>query len=224
MHWPEKNRRGDSVDVAPFLLQLMGELEKVEAPDIKVWTTLVDKLSRSARSDDSLWPHVRRAMQIVFEIYQPSVPSKKLLRIGLESSISAGDARLASDIVQKEVAKCQRFSQREAGNDPSLLYESNAQVWGKTEDSYEENLLQAPGPAPIPLPVFRKALETSLRSKDAESATSIVESFAEIESAYPLAAQGDIYGLALLCYVIAGEADKAQDILFSMIERNMHPR
>lgn len=76
----------------------------------------------------------------------------------------------------------------------------------------------------IPQGVFRRGLQICIRAGDTESATAMLESFNCIKDSYPVKVQSDIFGLALLCYAKAGQADDAKEILFAMIETEMDPR
>jgi hypothetical protein len=197
--WPRRSRRGDSIDVAPFLLRIMDTLERRLAnrqkPALFVWSTLIDQLSRSADSNSSLWASVDKALRTVLEAYPFSSLDTNVLRNCLQTSESTADAGLLANLIQKNV---------------SIQAQSN------NRDEV--------GPSPIPHQAFRKSLEICLRSGDVESANTILDSFNRISGAYPVGVQTQIHALALLCHARAGDAGRAKEILFTMTTQKMQPR
>jgi hypothetical protein len=233
-----RTRRGDSIDVAPLLLQIFdvidSKLADGEKPGLPVWSTLIDKLSRAAQSDSSLWPYINRAIRTMFDAYPAYSPSMNLLRIGLEASASTTDAGLASEIMRREVEKLGLPSSAGTVKPVGDILPNETDSWGENESIIADQL-EKPGsnnhkgqhdmgPAPIPHQAFRKSLEISLLSSDTKSAASILESFNLIRVAYPVAAQADLYALALLCHARAGDAGNAKNILLTMMKGDMQPR
>jgi hypothetical protein len=211
--WPRRSRRGDSIDVAPFLFRILATLERRLAnrqkPALYVWSTLIDQLSRSADSDSSLWASVDKALRTVLEAYPTSSLDTNLLRNCLQTSESTGNAGLLANLIQRNVAK------------QILVSPPNADIAsGPTQSNNRDEI----GPSPIPHQAFQKSLEICLRSGDVESANTILDSFNRISGVYPVGVQTQIHALALLCHARAGDAETAKDILFTMTTQKMQPR
>eukprot|EP00980_Cylindrotheca_fusiformis_P028100 scaffold22580_cov210-Cylindrotheca_fusiformis.AAC.7 len=210
-HWPMRSRRGDLIDTAPLLRKILYTLEGIsnglEKPDGHVWTTLINRFSRQAKSGNSHWKDVIQAVNSFLTLYPDIAPSPILLRQGLD----AGEAMLNASVIARIIDQQLRLQEQKKEFPHSIV-----------ENSHEsENGGEIPS---IPQGVFRRGLQICIRSGDTKSATRLFRSFKTIKEYYPIQVQADMFGLALLCFTGAGLVENAKEVFFDMIETGMEPR
>jgi hypothetical protein len=164
---------------------------------MSVWTKLVEEMRVCTKSDSSMWRQINRAITTILDSYSQSHLNRKLVLFGLEGSTFCEDARLASAIIRRVT----RSSRREPNH-----FESNN------------------SPKDIPYQSVVSALKTCLRTLDAKSAESIIESIKDLGDPYPIGPKSELYGLLLLTHARVGDANGALTDLNIMIEEGMKPR
>lgn len=232
--WPMRGPRGHFIDIAPLFGKILDVMDRKlmqgKPPGLSVWSTFVDRLSRSARSDNSLWPSVNGTFTTMLKAYPFSAPDAKLLDIGLEIAESTADTSLAAEIIRRVVANSRTIGINEmsegllaVSSDSSENAPSSGQPEGSDSDIEPTTRYKA-NHQPVPHQAFRKALNLCLRLGDSECAASILEHFEGLSDSYPLERQADLYGLVLLCYSKLDDFEKAKEVLFTMLEKKMEPK
>jgi hypothetical protein len=210
--WPRRTRRGDAIDTVPVLMELVKIVEQgIEGtklkPAVPVWLALVDRLAGVAETDESIWPHVNHVIRKMHDAHPDHPVGQDLLRIGVLASNFTSDAELGSTLIQKAVDKYVSSIRTDDG-EPTIYIDEYGQ---KAQSS-------------VPHRFFRHSLETCLRWGDPASAKRILESFEQIEDAYPIGVQAEIQALGVLFHTRLGEPDVAKEIVSSMVGKGMKPR
>jgi hypothetical protein len=231
-NWPLRSRRGDLIDTAPLLVKILAALENRsrgdEKPEQHIWTTLIGRLARQAKTYGSHWKDVNRALRTFLSLYPGVVPNPTLLKLCLDAGEAVGDASIVDLVIQNEV---ERQSKVQTLPLEEMSFRSEEISWDQVSDSQEvesntetkKEGIQSQV-ASIPQGVFRRGLQICLRNGDAKSATSILSSFDSMIEVYPKKVQSEIFGLTLLCHTTAGRAEDAKNALLQMAEQNMEPR
>jgi pentatricopeptide repeat protein len=200
------------IDTAPLLLRILYTLEDRakddEKPEPNVWTALIHRLSKNAKSGNSQWKDVNQAIYSFLTLYPDIVPIPILLKQGLDAGEATIDAGIITQIIYKQLHHQNDMLSFDSAETSELVV-------------YEELAREV---ASIPQGVFRRSFQICIRSGDTESASSILDSFNSTKDSYPMKVRSEIFGLALLCYTKAGRVEDAKETLFAMIENNMEPR
>ena len=219
--WPRRTQKGDSIDVLEPLLSQLLEAVKQEhlaagtaKPEFRVWSALIRRLANVAKTDESAWPYINRAVTVATQDSHPDHRiSQELLRIGVMTGKITSDAKLGSKLIQKAVKDYVVSSSR-----------ATQEIEGSTFDASHDSTTERKGQVPIPHQFFRQALEACFRSADSSSSKSILTSFEAVQDAYPMGVQADIKSFGVLCVTKAGEPDIAKEIIDDMVEKGLKLR
>lgn len=214
-----------------FLLEILQRLEHRDAnnqtSEFLVWSTIIERLSRLSKDDDSMWQHVQRAFDLLWIAHPDCHPGRKLLRIGIEASKATSNGRLASQVIFNEVATFApspfaSAGPTDIGTEESVIEdrESLDEAATKSLNVHKTGL----GGSPIAYGILRTGLEVCMASGDIESASLILHSFEKVSSLFPLAKQTELYGLALMVYAQVGDSEASKSLLQAMKSRGMKPR
>jgi len=208
--WPQRSRRGDLLDLSSFWTSILHILEqkttssRIPDVDVGVWMTFLEALHNSAKNDGSLWKLVASATRTVFTSYTGRIVGRKLINIGLDASSYTEDPDLTSSILKRLA------DQQGPPNSPS--------------EATADNNKRIKLPASVPYRSLKNSLEICLKTSDAKSAKSILESMDRIGDPYPLGAKAELYSLVLRCHAKVNDADNAKITLEMMKELSMKPR
>jgi hypothetical protein len=240
IRWPVRSRRGDMIDTSSFMVEILEMLEQRadgHLTGFRVWSTLIDRLDRVARHDDSQWKLVHRAFGRLWIECPDCHPGQTLVKIGLAASEATSDSRLAAKLISQEAA-CHAPSPFESSsssifddvlsssqNSIDSLNGDEALLLGSEENKPSQELpLVSLGGAPISQQAFLTGLEICLCSVDVDSTSTILESFELLRDFYPIGVQAELYTLGLLGYAKAGDAENAKRILVNIQRNNMKQR
>ena len=205
--WPQRSRRGDVIDLSSFWNQIRDILEERtqsgKIPHIRVWLTFLQGLYDSAKNDDSLWQIAADGTRMVLDAYHRHFMGRKLMTIGLDASFRIEDAQLMALIFNR------------LANEPSISTESPS----LPEDDSETSVR----PAKIPFRALKNSLLICLKTSDAKSAQSILDSMNQIGDPYPVGAKYELYSLVLKCHAKVNDAENTTQFLQKMVENNMKP-
>lgn len=238
--WPTRTRSGQLLDTSSLLLEIL-ELVEQQAedghkPGFAVWSALIDRLSKAAKHDESLWSLAQRAFKMLLTEHPDRSPSMTMLKIGLETCEATTDAELAAQLVSIVVNRPESSS---FDNGPpldsttfdvdsrSIHIVDGAKSFEPVDEPHQilsPDSKVPPTGAPIPIQELRKAFEISLGAGDMCSASSVLNSFDKLSLYYPLRAQTEFYALGLLGFAKAGDADNANNLLIEMKQKEMKPR
>jgi hypothetical protein len=239
--WPMRTRSGQLLDTSSLLLEILELLEQQaedgHKPGFSVWATLIDRLSKAAKHDESLWSLVQRAFRMLLTEHPDRSPSMSMLKIGLKTCEATTDAELAAQLVSLIVSRSEAESSSFEEGPPldSTTLDVDARSINVVDGANEFEPVDEPHQispdskvpptgAPIPIQELRKAFEISLGAGDMSSASSILSSFDKLSPYFPLSAQTEFYALGLLGFAKAGDADNAKNLLIEMKQKEMKPR
>lgn len=196
------------VDTTPLLLTILDILERRskevgDKPQKKVWTTLITRLWKQAKSGASNWKDVDQAITSFLGLYPDYVPGQLLLKQGLDMAEARCDALVMAEMISRQPRNRTKPDEAERF------------------DSFDIESEPMPQVASVPQGVFRRSLDVCIRSGNAESGRRILDAFKAVKDEYPEKLQSDVFGLACLCYTRAGQASDAKDTLFEMTESDM---
>jgi hypothetical protein len=203
--WPNRTRRGDYVDLASFLRNILSIVESRTRMAFPLWSKLIEEIYKVAKVDQSQMPIVAEALSLLLKADPRRSPGRKLMWIGLEASDVLGDAVFAAELL-RQVAQNRRLPRSTATPDGKGTY--NAEFNPSTS---------------IPHQAVKIGLEICLKQGDTESAEAISKVLDQLNDAYPLAAQKELLSMILLCHAKAGDADAAKIVLQKMIAKGMSP-
>jgi hypothetical protein len=209
-YWPSRTRRGDFVDLAPFLLRILSIVEhKVtslgERLGLPLWTKLIAGIFQVAKVDHSQMPNVVKAFRILLDKDPHRSLDETLMWIGLETSKILGDSRLAAAIV-KQVVDNKRIPSSIGGND----------TMAKDKNVFQQSTI-------LPHQAAKMALEICLKEADAQSAETISEILEQLYHTYSHSAQKELLSMILLCNAMIGDSAKAKHNLQTLHDRGMSP-
>ena len=173
-------------------------------PDIRVWLTFLEGLYDSAKNDDSLWQMAADATRTVLDVYPRSFVGRKLMTVGLDASSRIEDTELISLLLKR------------LANEPSISTNKSSFTVKNSETTMR--------PAKVPFRALKNSLGICLKTSDAKSAQSILESMNQIGDPYPSGAQYELYSLVLKCHAKVNDAENAKGDLRMMMEKKMKPR
>jgi hypothetical protein len=237
--WPMRTRNGQLLDTSSLLLEILELLEEQaedgHKPGFAVWSALIDRLSKAAKHDESLWSLAQRAFKMLLMEHPDRSPSMTMLKIGLKTCEATTDAELAAQLVSLVVDRSESSSFDDGPPLDSTTFDDHARSINVVDGTNEFEPVGEPHQispdskvpptgAPIPIQALRKAFEISLGAGDMHSASSILTSFDKLSTYFPLSAQTEFYALGLLGFAKAGDADNAKHFLIEMKRKEMKPR
>ena len=237
--WPTRTRNGQLLDTSSLLLEILELLEQQakdgHKPGFAVWSALIDRLSKAAIHDESLWSLAQRAFKMLLTEHPDKSPSMTMLKIGLQTCEATTDAELAAQLVSTVVNRSESSSFDDGPPLDSTTFDVDSSSINIVDGANEFEPVDEPHQispdskvpptgAPIPIQELRKAFEISLGAGDMSSVSSILSSFDKLSLYYPLSAQTEFYALGLLGFAKAGDADNAKNLLIEMKQKEMKPR
>jgi pentatricopeptide repeat protein len=234
-----RTRSGQLLDTSSLLLEILELLERQaedgHKPGFAVWSALIDRLSKAAKHDESLWSLAQRAFKMLLREHSDKSPSTTMLKIGLKTCEATTDAELAAQLVSLVVNRSESLSFDDGPPLDSTTFDVDARSINIMDGANDLEPVDEPQQispdskvpptgAPIPIQQLRKAFEISLGAGDMRSASSILSSFDKLSPYYPLSAHTEFYALGLLGFAKAGDADSAKSFLKEMKRKEMKPR
>lgn len=195
--WPRRTRRGDFIDLSAFLIEILSTVQGITTghrkPGISLWVQLVGVMHVSARTDPSLWAHIKSALYTILESYPQDAIGNKLLHTGLRASVVGEDPNLAAALLNY-MSSGRPVEGGQEGSDIDVQYQ-----------------------------IVKSVLEVCRKARDTTRAESIMESIERLGEIYPPGIMKELHALLLLSHAEAGEADEALSDLADMTEKGMQP-
>jgi hypothetical protein len=200
IRWIDRNRSGQRVDNTNSIKKLMDVLEEFPTykPGFSFWKAVIFASVKGTADNSARWHLVRDAFNRLSHSVPWYWPNHKLLLLGLEASEALRDPAFAADLVN-----------RVARN--GIAATSKPHISGGSDVELTTDLF-----SPVDL---ERAIIICLG--DAEAMRSILENIFDLGDRIPALFQRRLYELGVKGYAANREADAAEALLLTLVDRGL---